>query len=102
MPGAAECFLNLGWSSFMGRGGETSSLLSVPDSTMLAALDKTSRGDSGSGMSSLLAITITTCRYRVRTAEILRTWKEIMELNEILSGSQALDSVDTSHGVHHA
>ena len=44
-------------------GGEISSLLSdseAPDSTMLAALDKTSSGDSGSGISSPLAITITT------------------------------------------
>ena len=46
-----------------GLGGLTSlSDSEAPDSTMLAARDKTSRGDSGSGMSSLLAITITTCR----------------------------------------
>ena len=46
-----------------GLGGLTSlSDSEAPDSTMLAARDKTSSGDSGSGMSSLLAITITTCR----------------------------------------
>jgi len=61
VAGAADSFLNLGWTSFIGRGGETSvSDSEAPDSTMLAALDKTSRGDSGSGISSPLAITITT------------------------------------------
>ena len=46
-----------------GLGGLTSlSDSEAPDSTMLAARDKTSSGDSGSGMSSVLAITITTCR----------------------------------------
>ena len=45
-----------------GLGGLTSlSDSEAPDSTMLAARDKTSRGDSGSGMSSVVAITITTC-----------------------------------------
>jgi len=44
-----------------GLGGLTSlSDSEAPDSTMLAARDKTSRGDSGSGMSSVVAITITT------------------------------------------
>ena len=76
MAGAADSFLNLGWTSFIGRGGETSvSDSEAPDSTMLAALDKTSRGDSGSGISSPLAITITTCSNNRVSNQSRYIWK---------------------------